>query len=227
MVSRSLSVTNYSGLPVLCLTFYLLVTCWSTGWEAKALITRILPIIFYSLIESIHWSASITSWSREFQSWITLFLKICFWMSKRDHFWISHGVSFRFCSVHAFSKNCWQSLGSFPVTILYTSIMLSPLFFAVSVKLALSVLVCFHMTLFYILQLICCHPLDILQTLKYLLIGRHIGRHIDNTDNYSINNIELENIESLKDLGVTFDSHLKCELHMSEKLIKPTVFLLL
>jgi len=35
------------------------------------------------------------------------------------------------------------------------------------------------------------------------------GRNIDNNYHYSINNIELEKIESIKDLGVTFDSRLK------------------
>jgi len=41
------------------------------------------------------------------------------------------------------------------------------------------------------------------------------GRNVDN--NYSINNIELENIES-EDLGVTFDSGLKFSLHINEKI---------
>jgi len=35
------------------------------------------------------------------------------------------------------------------------------------------------------------------------------GRNVDNNYHYSINNTELENIESIKDLGVTFDSRLK------------------
>ena len=43
------------------------------------------------------------------------------------------------------------------------------------------------------------------------------GRHIEGTAHYSIDNVELENVESIKDLGVTFDSHLMFELHMSEK----------
>jgi len=33
--------------------------------------------------------------------------------------------------------------------------------------------------------------------------------YTENIENYSINNIELENVESIKDLGVLFDSHLK------------------
>jgi len=36
----------------------------------------------------------------------------------------------------------------------------------------------------------------------------------------SINNVELENVESIKDLGVLFDSHLKFALHISEKINK-------
>ena len=43
---------------------------------------------------------------------------------------------------------------------------------------------------------------------------------IDGTEHYSIDNVELENVESIKDLGVIFDSHLKFELHMSEKIDK-------
>jgi len=46
------------------------------------------------------------------------------------------------------------------------------------------------------------------------------GKHIISTDHYNINNTELENVESIKDLGVTFDSHLKFGLHINEKLIK-------
>jgi len=43
------------------------------------------------------------------------------------------------------------------------------------------------------------------------------GRNVDNNYHYSINNTELENIESIKDLGVTFDSRLKFSLHINEK----------
>ena len=46
------------------------------------------------------------------------------------------------------------------------------------------------------------------------------GRHIESTEHYSIINVELENVESIKDLGVLFDSHLKFELHMSEQINK-------
>ena len=49
----------------------------------------------------------------------------------------------------------------------------------------------------------------------------------ENTDYWSITNTELENVESIKDLGVTFDSHLKFGLQMNEQFIKPTVFLVL
>ena len=46
------------------------------------------------------------------------------------------------------------------------------------------------------------------------------GRCTENTERYSINNVELENVESFKDLGVSFDSHLKFGLHISEKINK-------
>ena len=46
------------------------------------------------------------------------------------------------------------------------------------------------------------------------------GRHIEGTEHYSIANVELENVESIKDLGVTFDSHLKFEIHISDKINK-------
>ena len=41
------------------------------------------------------------------------------------------------------------------------------------------------------------------------------GRHIEGTEHYSI-----DNVESIKDLSVIFDSYLKFELHMSEKINK-------
>ena len=44
------------------------------------------------------------------------------------------------------------------------------------------------------------------------------GRHIEGTAHYSIDNVELENVESIKDLGVKFEPHLKFELHMIEKI---------
>ena len=51
---------------------------------------------------------------------------------------------------------------------------------------------------------------------------------IECTDRYNINNIELENVESITDLGVIFDSHFKCGFYMSEKkLIKLLAFLVL
>jgi len=46
------------------------------------------------------------------------------------------------------------------------------------------------------------------------------GRNEDNTYHYSINNTELENIESIKELGVTFDSRFKFSLHINEKINK-------
>jgi len=44
------------------------------------------------------------------------------------------------------------------------------------------------------------------------------GRNVDNNYHNSINNTELENIESIKDLGVTFDSSVKFSLHINEKI---------
>jgi len=52
-----------------------------------------------------------------------------------------------------------------------------------------------------------------------------LGRNVDNTYQYSINNTELENIKSIKDIGVTFDSRLKYLLLINEKLIKLIAFL--
>ena len=46
------------------------------------------------------------------------------------------------------------------------------------------------------------------------------GRLIDNTFHYNLNNIDLDNIESIKDLGVIFDSHLKFKLHISDEVNK-------
>jgi len=37
---------------------------------------------------------------------------------------------------------------------------------------------------------------------------------------YNINNSNLENLDCIKDLGVTFDSHLKFGLHINEKVNK-------
>jgi len=37
------------------------------------------------------------------------------------------------------------------------------------------------------------------------------GRHIESTEHDGINNIERENVEPIKDLGVTFDSLTKFE----------------
>ena len=36
----------------------LLVTCWFTGWEAAALIARILPIFINPVLDSIYWLSS-------------------------------------------------------------------------------------------------------------------------------------------------------------------------
>ena len=49
------------------------------------------------------------------------------------------------------------------------------------------------------------------------------GRNVDNNYHYSINKIELENIESINDLGVTFDSNLKFSLHINEKINKEKI----
>ena len=46
------------------------------------------------------------------------------------------------------------------------------------------------------------------------------GRNVDNNYHYSIDKIELENLESINDLGVTFDSNLKFSLHINEKINK-------
>jgi len=43
------------------------------------------------------------------------------------------------------------------------------------------------------------------------------GRNVDNTYPYCINNTEFEYIESIKDLGVTFESRLKISLHINEE----------
>jgi hypothetical protein len=52
-----------------------------------------------------------------------------------------------------------------------------------------------------------------------------LGRHTVSTEHYSINNFELENVDSIEDLRVIFGSHLKLELHISEKSTKPIAFL--
>ena len=44
-------------------------------------------------------------------------------------------------------------------------------------------------------------------------------QHVEGTEHYSIDNVELENVESIKDLDVIFDSF-KFELHMSDKINK-------
>ena len=46
------------------------------------------------------------------------------------------------------------------------------------------------------------------------------GRHINNSGHYSIDNVELENLDSIKDLGVTFDSQLSFVIHINEKINK-------
>ena len=46
------------------------------------------------------------------------------------------------------------------------------------------------------------------------------GRHTDSSDHYSINSIELENLDSIKDLGVTFDSQLNFVTHINDKVNK-------
>jgi len=44
------------------------------------------------------------------------------------------------------------------------------------------------------------------------------GRNVEKNYHYIINNTALENIESIKDLDVTFDSRLKFSLHINEKI---------
>lgn len=46
------------------------------------------------------------------------------------------------------------------------------------------------------------------------------GRHVDTSFKYYINAEELENLDSIKDLGVTFDSRLRFDLHVTEKINK-------
>jgi len=46
------------------------------------------------------------------------------------------------------------------------------------------------------------------------------GRYTENIEHYSINNVELENVESIKDLGVLFDSHLQFASHISKQINK-------
>ena len=43
----------------------------------------------------------------------------------------------------------------------------------------------------------------------------YFGRNTKNTEHHTINNVELENVDSIKDLCVLFDSHLKFGLHIS------------
>jgi hypothetical protein len=50
-------------------------------------------------------------------------------------------------------------------------------------------------------------------------------RHTESTEYYSINNIELKNVDSIKDLGAIFDSHLKFGLHVCGKSVKAYSFL--
>ena len=51
------------------------------------------------------------------------------------------------------------------------------------------------------------------------------GRNIDFNKTYYINNVPLEEINIIKDLGVTFDSHLKFQLHIDEKVNNAYYFL--
>jgi len=46
------------------------------------------------------------------------------------------------------------------------------------------------------------------------------GRHIDSSGHYNINSIDLENIDSIKDLGVMFDSQLNFKSHINDKINK-------
>jgi len=51
------------------------------------------------------------------------------------------------------------------------------------------------------------------------------GRYTENIEHYSINNVELENVDSIKDLGVLFDSHLKFRLHIRDNINKAYIIL--
>ena len=51
------------------------------------------------------------------------------------------------------------------------------------------------------------------------------GRNIDHNKTYYINNVPLEEIYIIKDLGLTFDSQLKFQLHIDEKVNKAYNFL--
>jgi len=46
------------------------------------------------------------------------------------------------------------------------------------------------------------------------------GRHIDSSGHYNINSTDLENIDSIKDLGVIFDSQLNFKSHVNDKINK-------
>lgn len=51
------------------------------------------------------------------------------------------------------------------------------------------------------------------------------GRKIDHDYSYYINNTKIEVLDSIKDLGVTFDSHLKFDQHINDKINKAYSFL--
>jgi len=51
------------------------------------------------------------------------------------------------------------------------------------------------------------------------------GRNVDHSYSYHINNVELEKLDSIIDLGVHFDSQLKFDDHMDEKINKAYSFL--
>jgi hypothetical protein len=46
------------------------------------------------------------------------------------------------------------------------------------------------------------------------------GRSIDIDSTYQINGVLVKNVDSIKDLGVTFDSKLRFDIHINEKVKK-------
>jgi len=43
------------------------------------------------------------------------------------------------------------------------------------------------------------------------------GRNVNNAHQYSVDDIELEHVQHIKDLGITFDVKLNFSLHFREK----------
>ena len=51
------------------------------------------------------------------------------------------------------------------------------------------------------------------------------GRNVDHSYHYYINDVQLEQLDSISDLGVHFDSQLKFDIHIDEKINKAYSFL--